>query len=1440
MSDEHKKKKKDTSLLSLKIARTNPVVETATDQKLKKLIFQQGSKRKARANVKSTNKSSQSLTTTVGGVSSITAKSSTQPLNGPPPRSLAALGKAPLKTKNEILRKRPSSTSSWIKVPPSKTSTGPSRSRGTDHIIKKRKVASSIPSTLLKPSLPRYTNQDGTPRPQESSNQQLTTNPSLNGSLASVEETSLPGSVDATQSNQMDGNEAIHHEETATSGLNEKSICNMSRADPQVLSDVTNQSKPEHVETQQEQSVSLSHTRTTSLSLCVKAVRQPPRTVRRMAAVDSRRHGWNAVLAPSTTKETPHLTEAENQDQAPFSSQSPPTKPRGRSRDPEARVARPAALEPIPMAGDDRASTNDRRNNKGAASDNFVKLNLRNKAGSCLGAKNKKTLRKFRGTAENHKVDRNDDKEDVVFRPSSSHDGALASDGIDLVDDLVDGTFHSSSKKSRNANPLPLCSGHSQPCKQLTVKKNSSGNKGRQFYCCAMNRGEQCDFFQWVDDTVEKVHDALAKNQSYSAFVARQVQSYMESVKVLTVPELRDLAKRHGLRSVGNKKQLLMRLTLWARDELVHSSCSSSSSSQETTMTIKDASSKDNDDDDTMELSLDASDDSSTSSEELELVGETPVSDNEAPSSERVVRERDDKDPVASGKQGNSLVSSLKHYFGYTSFRTGQEWAIRRCLDGKRSMLVAPTGSGKSLCYALPAALMPGICIVVSPLLALIQDQIRVLPPSIPCVTLSGQMSKAKMAATVDDIARGRIKIVFVSPEKLISAAFRRLFVPQWNRETKRRERHFPDVSLLCVDEAHCLSQWAHNFRPAYLRLGSTVDVIRPKSILAITATAGPRVISDVCSSLGIESLTERPGAPPCLDNGGVLLMDSNRDNIEVSCEVLGSQEERLARLKALLKPRGDTKKPRESWEGCLASGSVIVYVWRRGDAEAVAENIQSSGIEGGVVCYHGTYVISHGGAGHGVLWCLTVAAFVPTGGMDSGARARAQSKFIRGKARICVATVAFGLGINKADIEGVIHLYLSSSLEHYLQEIGRAGRDGRQAIAVSLVLKDEVLVRHSLAHSDMIAMSQVQNLVSLISSKIKSALSVMTDKPDQLCIGLNLHDSTLLCGCKAETVETMVSLLEAPFGTGLLRLDGFVYDKATVSPGRGDIEELSKNEDVIKAVQSCSVRRQPGAGDVRSNHTSMSDESNSIKDEHAFGSFHFSITQCANALGPDAEPRHVFAALRRLQQKREVEFALDTIKGGALNVRVFQCGISQFVNDNAVEQLSKHLFNKFQQSTNSSAEKALRIDHILNQVAATCAPSPICGNKKSETLALFQQLTREYFDLDNESHQSSHTEILRNGTFDEPPHSNALSADLEPVIQFLHHTEQGNHSTCDRMTRPQQDLTSLNATKFLHGIAPFHTDLRLCRQHHLFGKYQTVMFSKLKHHVDNILAKSL
>jgi len=186
------------------------------------------------------------------------------------------------------------------------------------------------------------------------------------------------------------------------------------------------------------------------------------------------------------------------------------------------------------------------------------------------------------------------------------------------------------------------------------------------------------------------------------------------------------------------------------------------------------------------------------------------------------------------------VTLALAESFGFAAYRQGQRWAIDRCLAGKSSLLVMPTGAGKSLCYMLPAVLLPGLTIVVSPLIALMQDQMKKLPVHLPGAVMGGKISTYDMTKVSSGVLEGVVKVLFVSPERLCSQPFRSLM------RALHASLGEAAVSLLCVDEAHCLSQWSYNFRPAFLRIRRELQHIRPASVLALTATAPPKMQREI------------------------------------------------------------------------------------------------------------------------------------------------------------------------------------------------------------------------------------------------------------------------------------------------------------------------------------------------------------------------------------------------------------------------------------------------------------------------------------------------------------------------------------------------------------------------------------------------------------------
>lgn len=557
-----------------------------------------------------------------------------------------------------------------------------------------------------------------------------------------------------------------------------------------------------------------------------------------------------------------------------------------------------------------------------AINDNFVPLNLKNTAGSCRGAAKKQ---KFK---DKKKKMQEQLSNSIDNRKHSMRYRTLAHANVDPLNDYLDGTFHkhivqckgSTTTNTRSQScSYPHCIRHNRRCKLHTVKK-SGPNRGRKFYTCSLPRGEQCDYFVWQEDTLQAAATAASLSNNYTG---RRVRAYTRmKFQDMNMKELRMECGKRGLHKVGKKVELLARLMVWVRDVIVNEG---GDVCEEKKQQIDE------------ELEVDEEEDNGSveSEEELEFINDnesssvwnssssgniTPLTPSDQPSS-----------AVTTGTNMKTLLhQTLQTHFHHTSFRPGQQWAITRCLNHQHSLLVAPTGNGKSLCYALSALLLSsqsqsehkGITIVVSPLLALIQDQMANLPPSISTASLSGPLSQTDVYSTLEDIIHDRLRILFVSPERLTSSSFAR-FIP--------RIRHL--VRLICIDEVHCMSQWGHHFRPSYLRLAGVIKKLQPQSLLAMTATASQEVIQDVCRMLTIPKRA-----------GGVMVLDSNRTNIQCHAVVCSSDEDRRSRFMKLIQKGG-----------LLESGSLIVYVWRKRDAEVWMEFINGTpGVRGGAVCYHG------------------------------------------------------------------------------------------------------------------------------------------------------------------------------------------------------------------------------------------------------------------------------------------------------------------------------------------------------------------------------------------------------------------------------------------------------------------------------------------------------
>lgn len=331
------------------------------------------------------------------------------------------------------------------------------------------------------------------------------------------------------------------------------------------------------------------------------------------------------------------------------------------------------------------------------------------------------------------------------------------------------------------------------------------------------------------------------------------------------------------------------------------------------------------------------------------------------------------------------LLDTLKKYWQYDSFRPMQREAIESVLSGRDTLVLMPTGGGKSIIYQLPTLASEGLCIVVTPLIALMKDQVDALRRrGIPAVAVHSGLSSRQIDIALDNCVYGDVKFLYVAPERLSSEMFR-LRVDRMN------------VSLLAVDEAHCISQWGYDFRPSYLRIKELRRLLPDTPILALTASATPQVAKDIMEQLEF--------AEP-----NVLQSSFLRPNLSYSVRQTDDKEGQLMRII-------------NNVPGCG-----IVYVRMRNTAERVAN-----------------YLIEQGES----------ASFYH-GGLPTSERSMRQDEWVSGKTRIMVATNAFGMGIDKRDVRFVVHYTMSDSLESYYQEAGRAGRDGERSYAVILMSSDD------------------------------------------------------------------------------------------------------------------------------------------------------------------------------------------------------------------------------------------------------------------------------------------------------------------------------------------------------------------------------------------------
>jgi ATP-dependent DNA helicase RecQ len=416
------------------------------------------------------------------------------------------------------------------------------------------------------------------------------------------------------------------------------------------------------------------------------------------------------------------------------------------------------------------------------------------------------------------------------------------------------------------------------------------------------------------------------------------------------------------------------------------------------------------------------------------------------------------------------MLNILKTHFGFDGFRPLQEEIIGQALLGKDAFVLMPTGGGKSLCYQLPALKMPGLTLVVSPLIALMKDQVDALQANgIAAAFINSTLSPVEIERTQTEARSGKLKILYAAPERLANPGFQNFLAKL-------------KLSLIAIDEAHCISEWGHDFRPDYRNLKLLRNIFPNVPVMALTATATKKVREDIIRQLSLE-------------RAKIFISSFNRPNL--SYAILPKKDSYDQLVEILQQHKNE---------------SVIVYCFSRKDTENLAADLRKEGFK--ALAYHA--------------------------GLESGRRRKNQEKFIRDEAHIIVATIAFGMGIDKPDVRLVIHYSLPKSIEGYYQETGRAGRDGLPSRCVLFysfgdISKQQFFIRQIEDENEREnaykKLNQMVEYCELASCRRSHLLSYFGEE-----YGAEKCDSCDVCQCpKAEFDATVISqkILSAIVRTG-------------------------------------------------------------------------------------------------------------------------------------------------------------------------------------------------------------------------------------------------------------------------------------------------------------------
>lgn len=401
---------------------------------------------------------------------------------------------------------------------------------------------------------------------------------------------------------------------------------------------------------------------------------------------------------------------------------------------------------------------------------------------------------------------------------------------------------------------------------------------------------------------------------------------------------------------------------------------------------------------------------------------------------------------------------ALRDIFGFSDLRAGQAEVVAALMEGRSALAIFPTGGGKSLCYQLPAILLDGTALVVSPLLALMKDQVDgLIAKGVAAARLDSTLSADHYTETLSQLKQGELKLLYVSPEKLANTEF-------------QKSLKAVNISLIAVDEAHCISEWGHNFRPDYLKLTTIFRKLRVSRILALTATANPKVETEIRRQFRIAKKD-------------MVKLSFHRPNLDLRITPCSTDNRKFILLEKVSK----CAKP------------AIIYVTRQETAEEIA-----------------TFLTKH-----------SLIARAYHAGLRDDLRREIQEEFMGGEIEIVVATIAFGMGVDKSDIRAVFHYNLPKSLEGYTQEIGRSGRDGQPAICELLACADDQTALENFIFSDIPSERSVRNLLERV-----------------LRLGENfdvsIYELASTCDIRQTVIETIFTYLEMD---GILEVGGKSFD---------------------------------------------------------------------------------------------------------------------------------------------------------------------------------------------------------------------------------------------------------------------------------------------------------